>query len=303
MEEMIEKINNVLKFQMAFNWIKKSPYYGENNKYYKNSFVAHTQKHPIGERYKYGYGAKWNAIIDYSSYKTIFDSYYKISIELSQKFCLISKENYDIQYIKEHESVNIVNLNNGLIVCLKYNQYSNYFEIATCFFPYKINKLFSIKHKIFSENNKIEKDKDISELSFIPYKENNASKKININAFEEAMEEFFGANSIEYKILFNKKTNNNIVDIINNIASDVTGYLEFMESIIKNEEDKKYYFVFNDGIEYIAKWSLLYKIKDNNYKRLYQKFLNIDINNVYKNALDECKKYIDESEEKYGSNN
>ena len=73
-----------------------------------------------------------------------------------------------------------------------------------------------------------------------------------------------------------------------------------MEGLIKNEDDREYYFIFSDGIEYIAKLSLLYKIKDKNYEKLYNKFLNIDINNSYKNALDECQKYIDEGEKNYG---
>jgi len=300
MHDMIEKINNVLRYQMNFKWISGSPYYGEN-KYYKNSFVAHTQKHPIGERYKYRYGVKWNEIIDYANYKSTVDSYYKVSTDLSKKFNLISKENYDIQYVKKHESVNIVNLNNGLIVCLKYNEYTNYFDIATCFFPSKLYKLFSIKDKIFSKQGKIEKEYATDKLGFIPYQEIDNNTEINIKSFEEAMGEFFGVNSIEYQILFNN-ANDNIDDIINNIASNITEYLEFMESIIKDEFDREYYFVFNDGIEYIAKLSLLYKLKDNRYNTLYQKFLNIDINNVYKDTLDECKKYIDESGRKNGNN-
>ena len=289
MNEIIEKINNVLRFQMTFNWVKKT------NTHYKNSFEAHVYKHPIGERYRYRYGAKWSAIIDYTNYKTISNSYYKISIDLAQKFCLISKGNYDIQYSKKNASVNIVNMDNELIVCLKYNTYSNYFDIATCFFPSKLNKLLSIKNIVFSENSKNEKYNDTSKLYFIPYNEMNINHEIDVNEFEEAMGEFFGVNSIEYKILF-KNEINSIDDIINNIISDVTEYLEFMESIIKNEEDKKYYFVFNDAIEYVVKWSLLYKIKDNRYIELYQKFLSIDINNSYKDALDECIKYIDEGE-------
>lgn len=293
MDEIIEKINNILRYQINFKWQNIYNYKG-----YKNSFEYHVQHHPKDEK-KTG---KWNSLIDYSTDKTISDSYYKTSVDLSKKFALISKDKYDIQYIEKHVSVNIVDMNNGLIACLKYNPHSNYFDIATCFFPSKINMLFSISNKIFSTSNKIEKETDANKLHFIPYIDNNTQDKKNIDDFEEAMRDFFGINSIEYKILFKNETNN-IDDIINNIINDTTEYLKFMESIIKNEEDKKYYFVFNDGIEYVAKLSLLYKIKDKNYEKLYQKFFNIDINNVYKDALDLCKKYIDESEKKYGSNN
>ena len=112
MYKMIEKINNVLKFQINFKWQNIYNYKG-----YKNSFEYHVQHHPKDEK-KTG---KWNLLIDYHNDKTISDSYYKTSVDLSKKFALISKDKYDIQYNKEHASVNIVDLNNGLIVCLKYN--------------------------------------------------------------------------------------------------------------------------------------------------------------------------------------
>ena len=120
----------------------------------------------------------------------------------------------------------------------------------------------------------------------------------NIDIFREAMEEFFGNNSIEYKILFENNITDNIDEIVNDIIVDTTEFLNLMEKIISNEEDKKFYFVFNDGIDYIIKLSLLYKIKNNNYEKLYNRFLNIDINNSYKEALDICKKFIDERENK-----
>ena len=120
--------------------------------------------------------------------------------------------------------------------------------------------------------------------------DNNIHNVKNVNDYKEAMREFFGIDSIEYKILFNNEKNH-IDDIINNITNDTMAYLNLMENLIKDEDDKKYYFVYDDGIEYIVKLSLLYKIKDKNYEKLYQKFLNIDINNSYKEALDECKKY------------
>ena len=302
MDEMIEKINSILRFQMNFNWQQKSPYLGDNNIYYKNSFIAHVHKHPIRERYKYKYGERWNVIIDYSDYKKILDSYYKVSNYLSKKFSLVSTSEYDIQYIKNQESVNIVDMNNGLVVCLKFDEMNNYFYIATCFFPSKLNKLLSIKHEIFSEKISIEKKNANNMLHFIPFKDIDIHNEINLGVFKEAMEDFFGSNSLEYQILFKNKIYN-ADGIISNIIREVTEYLSFMKNIITNESDKKYYFVFNDGIEYIAKWSLLYKIKDKNHERLYQDFLNIDVNNVYKDALDLCKKYIDESERLYGRNN
>lgn len=293
MDEIIEKINNILRYQINFNWQNIYNYKG-----YKNSFEYHVQHHPKDEK-KTG---KWDSLIDYSTDKTISNSYYKTSVDLSKKFALISKDKYDIQYIEKHASVNVVDMNNGLIACLKYNKNKICFDIATCFFPSKLNMLFSIKNKIFSANNQIKKENDINKLYFIPYKESDTKDEMNINAFEEAMREFFGINSIEYKILF-KNEINNIDDFINVVADDINDYLNLMDEHIQNEDDKKYHFVFNDGIEYVAKLSLLYKIKDTKYEKLYQKFLDIDINNVYKDALDECKKYIDEGEKSYGNNN
>ena len=114
------------------------------------------------------------------------------------------------------------------------------------------------------------------------------------------MKEFWGgSNSEGYNILFRNETQN-IDSFINDIVNDVIEYLNLMENIIKDEEDKEYYFVFNDGIEKIVKLTLLYKVKNKNYEKLYQRFLNIDINNVYKDALDKCMKYIDKGEKNYG---
>lgn len=69
-----------------------------------------------------------------------------------------------------------------------------------------------------------------------------------------------------------------------------------MNKCIRNKEDKDYYFVYEDGIEYVIKLSLLYKTKNNNYNKLYNKFLNIDINNSYEKALKLCEKCINERE-------
>ena len=294
MEEMIDKINNVLRYQMNFKWQEIYNYCG-----YKNSFEYHVKHHPIDEKDT----GKWDYLIDYANKKTISDSYYNTSTHLASKFALLTKDEYDIQYIKEHASVNIVDNNNGLIVCLKYKRNKIRFDIATCFFPSKINALFSVKDKIFSTCSIVDKAINLNNLNFIPYLDNDLQNKNNIKAFEEAMREFFGgSNSIEYRILFKNETKN-IDNIINNIINDTTEYLNLMENLIKDEDDKEYYFVFNDGIEYIAKLSLLYKIKDKNYENLYQKFLNIDINNVYKDALDKIKKYIDKGEKNSENNN
>lgn len=294
MEEIIDKINSVLRYQMNFKWQEIYNYCG-----YKNSFEYHVKHHPIDEKDT----GKWDYLIDYANKKTISDSYYNISTNLASKFALLTKDEYDIQYIKRHASVNIVNKNNGLIVCLKYRRNKIHFDIATCFFPSKINALFSVKDRIFSTRSIVDKETDLNNLKFIPYFDNNTQNKNNIKDFEEAMREFFGgSNSTEYKILFKNETKN-IDGIINSIINDTTEYLNLMENLIKDEDDKEYYFVFNDGIEYVAKLSLLYKIKDKNYENLYQKFLNIDINNVYKAALDKCKKYIDEGENNYGNHN
>ena len=287
MEEMIDKINNVLRYQMNFKWQEIYNYCG-----YKNSFEYHVKHHPIDEKNT----GKWDYLIDYGNKKTISDSYYNTSINLASKFALLTKDEFDIQYIKKHASINIVDNNNGLIVCLKYRKSKIRFDIATCFFPSKIDNLFSIKDKIFSKGSLSDKKADLSDLKFVPYIDNNTQNKNNIEDFEEAMREFFGgSNSTEYKILFKNETKN-IEDTIKIITNDITEYLKFMENLIKDEDDKEYYFVFNDGIKYIAKLSILYKIKAQNYKELYQKFLNIDINNVYKDALDKCQKYIDEGE-------
>ena len=287
MEEMIDKINNVLRYQMNFKWQEIYNYCG-----YKNSFEYHVKHHPIDEKNT----GKWDYLIDYGNKKTISDSYYNTSINLASKFALLTKDEFDIQYIKKHASINIVDNNNGLIVCLKYRKSKIRFDIATCFFPSKIDNLFSIKDKIFSKGSLSDKKADLSDLKFVPYIDNNTQNKNNIEDFEEAMREFFGgSNSTEYKILFKNETKN-IEDTIKIITNDITEYLKLMENLIKDEDDKEYYFVFNDGIKYIAKLSILYKIKAQNYKELYQKFLNIDINNVYKDALDKCQKYIDEGE-------
>ncbi len=55
---------------------------------------------------------------------------------------------------------------------------------------------------------------------------------------------------------------NNVKNTIDNIVAETEAYLNLMEGLIKNEDDREYYFIFSDGIEYIAKLSLLYKIKD-----------------------------------------
>ena len=286
MNRMIEKINTVLRYQKNFEWQRIYNYKG-----YRNSFEYHVKHHPIDERYT----GKWNSLIDYANDKTVADSYYKTSVELAQKFALISSGKYDVQYIKEHESINMVNETNGLIVCLKFEENRICFDIATCFFPSKLNMLFSIRNKVFATNNKIDQNGTTNNLNYMMRTINNKHDKENIDIFKDAMIDLFGSNSVEYRILFENQKNNTD-DIINNIVDDTEEYLNLMESLIQKEADKKYYFVFNDGIQYIAKLSLLYKLKDKNYEKLYQRFLNIDINDSYKNALDECKEYIDGGE-------
>ena len=177
------------------------------------------------------------------------------------------------------------------MVCLKYRKDELYFYIATCYFPsYKITRLFY-------KNKTNENYESLNNLYYMLYKENKETTE-NIDIFKEAMEEFFGNNSIEYKILFDNIPNS-IDSTINGIITDTTEYLNLMENLIKNEEDKKFYFVFNDGIDYIIKLSLLYKVKNNNYENLYNRFLNIDINSSYKEALDMCRRFIDERETIY----
>ncbi len=291
MEKIIDKINNILRYQTHFKWQEIYNYYG-----YKNSFEYHVKHHPIDEKDT----GKWDYLIDYSNKETISNSYYNTSINLASKFALLTEEKFDIQYIKEHESVNIVDNNNKLIVCLKYKKDKIRFDIATCFFPSRINTFFSIKDKIFSTRSINKIKTDFSNINYIPYFDNNISNNNDCEEFEEAMKEFWGgSNSEGYNILFRNETQN-IDSFINDIVNDVIEYLNLMENIIKDEEDKEYYFVFNDGIEKIVKLTLLYKVKNKNYEKLYQRFLNIDINNVYKDALDKCMKYIDKGEKNYG---
>ena len=293
MYRIIEKINNVLRYQKSFRWQNINDYKG-----FKNSFEYHVQHHPIRER-KYG---KWNPLIDYSTNKSISDSYYNTSINLSKKFETISKGKYDIQYVRKHESVNIVDLSNGLVSCLKYNKYTNYFDIATCFFPSKLNKLFSIKNMVISEKDNLKNKEPLDKIYFVLYEDVNNSNTMDSNLFEEAMSDFFGKNSIEYQILFNN-ISDNTEKVTEDIKKEVNDYVDMIKNLIKDEYDKEYYFVFNDGIEYVAKLAILYKAKDNNYKEVSEKFLSLDINNTYKESLNLCLKYIDESEEKNGRNN
>lgn len=281
----LQRINNILRFQKEFKWVEKSPFY-KDHKYYNNSLEAHAHKHPIKEKHT----GKWNSLIKYDNYKTIIDSYNKASIDLSKKFDYISKGKYDLQYSYKHDSVNIVDLNNGLIVCLKYKDYSNCYNIATCYFPSKVDKLFSLRSYISDQNT-------ISDINYIMLDNNNH----NLDLFKEAMEEYFGINSKEHQILFNNE-NADINELIIGIEKDILEYLNFMEKCIQSEKDKKYYFVFNDAIEYVIKLSLLYKVKNNNYHDFYKRFLDIDINDSYKDALDMCKKYIDEMEKNNGGN-
>lgn len=294
MEKIIDKINNILKYQTHFKWQEIYNYYG-----YKNSFEYHVKHHPIDEKDT----GKWDYLIDYRNKATISNSYYNTSINLASKFALLTKGEYDIQYIKKHESVNIVDNNNKLIVCLKYKKDKIRFDIATCFFPSRINTFFSIKDKIFSTRSINNIKTDFSNINYIPYFDNNTSNNNDYEEFEEAMKEFWGGtNSVGYNILFRNETQN-IDSFINDIINDVTKYLNLMENIIKDEEDKEYYFVFNDGIEKIVNLTLLYKVKHKNYEKLHQRFLNIDINNVYKDALDKIQKYIDKGEKYYGNYN
>lgn len=281
----LQRINKILRFQKEFKWVEKSPFYKEH-RYYKNSLEAHAHKHPIREKYT----GKWNSLIKYDNNTTIIDSYNKASIELAKKFDYISKGKYDLQYSYKHGSVNMVDLNNGLIVCLKYKDYNNCYNIATCYFPSKVDKLFSLSSYISKTNN-------MYEINYMMF-----DNKQNNDKFKEAMEEYFGINSKEYQTLFNNKMTD-IDELIIHTEKDILEYLSFMEECIKDEKDKKYYFVFNDAIEYVIKLSLLYKVKNNNYFELYKRFLNIDINDSYKDVLDMCKKYIDETEKINGRNN
>lgn len=281
----LQRINKIFRYQKEFKWVEKSPFY-KDHKYYKNSLEAHAYKHPIKEKYT----GKWNSLINYANTITIINSYNKASIELAKKFDYISKGKYDLQYSYKHSSVNMVDLDNGLIVCLKYKEYNNCYDIASCYFPSKIDKLFSIGNYI----------RDSRNMSGINYMIND--NNLNISMFREALEEYFGINSKEYQILFNNETNDN-EELISSIQTDIIDYLNFMEDCIKEEKDKKYYFVFNDAIEYIIKLSLLYKVKNNSYFNLYERFLNIDINDSYKDAMDICKKYIIEMEKINGRNN
>lgn len=276
----------ILKNQKAFKWQNICPYYND----YKSSFDYHVQHHPIDERNS----GKWDSLIDYNNWQTISDSYYKSSVDLSKKYELTLTKDYSFNYRKKHDSYNILDNNNDLMVCLKYNKRNQCFDIATCYFPSK--KIVNLFYK--NDRNEIKQDfykQDFNNWQFIMNIDNNIHNVKNVNDYKEAMREFFGIDSIEYKILFNNEKNN-IDDIINKVTNDTMAYLNLMENLIKDEDDKKYYFVYDDGIEYIVKLSLLYKIKDKNYEKLYQKFLNIDINDSYKEALDECKKYIDDGE-------
>lgn len=273
-------INSILKHQKSFKWQDIHPY-----NEFKNSFDYHVEKHPIKEHHT----GKWDSLINYDNKETISSSYYKVSNDLPQKYVSGLKENYSLIFNNKHCSYNILDRSNNLMVCLKYKKDELYFYIATCYFPsYKIMRLF-----YQNEANGTYKKSD--NLHYILYKE---EINKNIDIFREAMEEFFGNNSTEYKILFENNITDDIDEIVNEIIADTTEFLNLMENIINNEEDKKFYFVFNDGIDYIIKLSLLYKIKNNNYEKLYNRFLNIDINNSYKEALDICKKFIDERENK-----
>ena len=167
----LQRINKILRFQKEFKWVEKSPFY-KDHKYYNNSLEAHAHKHPIKEKYT----GKWNSLIKYDNYKTIIDSYNKASIDLSKKFDYISKGKYDLQYSYKHDSVNIVDLNNGLIVCLKYKDYSNCYNIATCYFPSKVDKLFSLRSYISDQNT-------ISDINYIMLDNNNH----NLDLFKEVM--------------------------------------------------------------------------------------------------------------------
>lgn len=272
-------INNILKHQKEFKWQEISPY-----KEFNNSFEYHVDKHPIKEKYT----KRWDSLIDYENRKTISNSYYKASCDLSKKYIFDSTDNCSLVFNKKHCSYNILDKSNNLMVCLKYKKDELYFYIATCYFP--SNKII----RLFSEKRINEKHLISNNMNYMLYKENDLPNE-NKDIFEEAMNEFFGANSPEYNILFNNITND-IDNIINIVITDTTQYLNLMESLIKNEEDKKFYFVYNDGIEYIIRLSLLYKVKNNNYENFYNRFLKIDINNSYKDALNICKRYIDERE-------
>ena len=281
----LKEFCNILKNQIDINWQDIRPY-GK----YNNSFEAHAYKHPIGE----SYSPKWKSIIDYSNKNTIYNSYQRVSTRLPQRFILTPRREYELHYNQKHFSYNILDKNSGLMTCLKL--WKKKFYIATCYFPSnKVINLFS-KDEIITD---VTEDFDIN---FMLNVDNVSYDVKNANAFKEAMKEFFGTQSTKYRILFENVTNDTEL-IIHDIVSDTNEYLSTMERIIKDEEDKKYYFVYDDGIEYIINLSLLYKLRNEDYEELYQRFLSIDVNDSYKNALDECKKYIDEGENKNGKNN
>lgn len=223
-------------------------------------------------------------MINYENSNTIRETYLDASVYLSKKYS--NGEDCNIRYNDQHCSYNILDVKKKLMVSLKFNYQFSKFFIATCFFPsiYQI-RLFSPCYPSYK------KDK-LNEINYMMY---DVNKDNNQNIFEKSMSEILGSNSIEYKILFssnmNDDTNYNIWK--SNLKLEIDNYLCFMENIIKTDEDRKYYFVFNDGIEFVIKILILYKIKDNDYIKYYKRLLNIDLNNSYKNAFDICKKYLE----------
>ena len=92
-------INNILRHQKEFKWQNISPY-----KEFKNSFEYHVQKHPIREKYT----KKWDKLINYDNRKTISDSYYKTSNDLSKKYISSLENDCGLMFNNKHCSYNIL---------------------------------------------------------------------------------------------------------------------------------------------------------------------------------------------------
>lgn len=171
----IKRINNILRFQKEFKWQDITSYLN-----FKNSFEYHVEHHPIAER-KYG---KWDSLINYKNRKTLYYSYFKTSTDLSKNYSLLNNKDLILRYNSSHESYNIMNLKNGLMVCLKFNKYKLCFDIATCYFPSrKVKNFFEREDNyIYSTNS--------NNIHYTLYKEDieQHDKKCS---FEEMIENFF----------------------------------------------------------------------------------------------------------------
>lgn len=289
-DEVIDKINLCLRYQTNFKWQDKKNYNGTG----MTSFEYHVKHHPIDEE-KTG---KWKPLklIDYKNYETISESYFKTSLDLAKKFNLLLGKRYDLQYNENHCSTNMVDMETGLITCLKYDEETIAFDIATCFFPNKLYKFYSIKNKVFSA---MYQDREF-DIGFIPNMEKAEILNNESNYFKSALIEYFKEDSEECKILFNNESNE---EIIKKNAKEVHDYLAYMENNnINSDAKKEYNFIFSDAIEYVAKMCVLYKsIKNTNnnlYDSLYNRFMRIDVNNSLKNALQKSEEILEKGRKK-----